>query len=306
MSHDPTPSNRADLAKPPELSLELFSVAYDRLTRHAGNSLSAGLAFGALLSIAPLAIVAIAIASGFLGEGSARAETLALVRGSLGSTAAPIVADWIDQARSWSTGATVIGALLFFLGAARLVGLVDECFEIVFELPPRARETTMQSLQRWAGRQVLHVVVTFGAGLFVAGALVLRASSAGLFSVLDHPAVAAFAWLAQEITSLAVWTAALAVIYRVLPPVRLLRGDVVRGALVSAVLLEAALLALQALASTLELGAAYGAAGGVMATLLTLYGAAQLFLFGAEVTAELAARRARGAALARASSAAEL
>lgn len=277
--------------KPAKLSFELFKVAYDRLTRHAGNSLSGGLAFGALLSIAPLAIVVIAITSAFLGEGAARQETLAVVQGALGEESAPIVAEWIDQARNWSTGATIVGAIMFFLGAARLVGLIDESFEIVFEVPPRNEETALQSIRRWASTQAVQVAVTFVAGLLMAASLFARTLSGAVLHAIDVPAVGVLAWLGQEAVALAVWTAALAVIYRVLPPVRLSKADVVRGAVVSAVLLEAVLLILRALAAQLELGAAYGAAGAIVATLLTLYFAGQTFLFGAEVTAELAERR---------------
>lgn len=285
LTQSPAPS------RPPTLGLDLFRAAYDRLTRHAGNSLSGGLAFGALLSIAPLAIAVIAVSSVVLGEGSARAETLALVRDSLGPSAEPVVAEWIDQARSWSSGATVLGVTLFFLGGARLVGLIDESFEIVFEVPPRDRETTLQAVKRWISAGAVQVGVTFVAGGLMAVSLFFRTVAGNVFGAPEDPFLSALAWLAQEAASLGVWTLALTVIYWALPPVRLGKADIARGALVSAVLLELALLLLRALASRLELGAAYGAAGAIIATLLTLYVAGQLFLFGAEVTAELAERR---------------
>jgi membrane protein len=286
------PSERPAVAKTaPRLSVDVFRVAYDRLARHAGNSLSGGLAFGALLSIAPLAIVVIAIASTFLGEGAAREETLTFVGDALGQQVVPVVARWIDEARQWSAGATVLGVVLFFYGAARLVGLVDECFEIVFQVPPRREETTRQAIKRWLSSQAMAVGITLLAGVLMAGSLVARTVGASLMGTPDDLVLAVLAAALRESVSLTVWVLALAVIYKVLPPVHLHTRDILRGAVVSALLLEVALLVLRALATTLELGAAYGAAGAVVATLLTLYVVAQLFLFGAEVTAELSERR---------------
>jgi len=281
----------AKAPKPPGLGFDVFKTAYNRLSRHAGKSLSGGLAFGALLSIAPLTIAVIAVSSVVLGEGSARVETLQMVRDSLGPSAAPVVAEWIDQARDWSGGATVLGLVLFFFGGARLVGLIDESFEIIFEVPPRDQESTRQAVKRWLTAQAVQWGVTFGAGALMAGSLFFRTIAGNLFGDPADPVLSGALWLLLEAASLAVWTVGLAVIYRVLPPVLLSNGDILRGAVVSAVLLEVALLLLRALASSLELGAAYGAAGAIIATLLTLYIAAQLFLFGAEVTAELGERR---------------
>jgi len=278
-------------ARPRRFSLELLGVAYHRLTTDNGDGLAAGLAFGALLSIAPLLLVVLAAASLVLDEGEARAQLVGLVRDSLGWRAVPMLDGWIDDAQLWSTGATVLGVVLFLFGSARFVGLVESAFQIVFDAPPRPPESFARSVRRFFGSQLRSLLVTLAAGLLILASIVLRALGGWIIDEDSWPPLLA-AWpVLQELLSFAVWVLALVLVYRVLPPVRLHRADVLEGALVSAGLVSLALLLLRTLATHLDFGAAYGAAGAVIGTLITLYAVSQLFLFGAELTAELSARR---------------
>lgn len=277
---------------PARWTLELFGAAYDRLSFDNGDGLAAGLAFGALLSIAPLLLVVLAIASVFLGEGSARDQIVSLASDSLGSRSVPLLTQWIDDARTWSTGATVVGVVLFVFGSARLVSLVDNAFQMVFDGPSRAGEPMRVSIKRYFTVQLTAVFVTLLAGLLMVVSLLLRA--VGQSWVGDDAGALGLVWaLVRESLSFGFWFAALALVYRVLPPIRLDRGDILEGALVSAVLVSVTLLLLRVIASFVDFGAAYGAAGAVVGTLVALYVVSQLFLFGAEITAELAARRGR-------------
>ena len=65
------------------------------------------------LSIAPLLLVVLAVASLALGDGGARDQLSALVHDSLGDRAVPLVSQLIHDARAWSGGATVIGVVFF-------------------------------------------------------------------------------------------------------------------------------------------------------------------------------------------------
>ena len=276
-------------------SPELFLVAYRRLDEDNGDGLAAGLAFGALLSIAPLLLVVLAAASLVLDEGEARAQLVGLMRDSLGWRAVPMLDGWIVDAQIWSTGATVLGVVLFLFGSARFVGLVESAFRIVFDAPARPPESFGRSVRRFFGSQLRSLFVTLAAGLLVLASVVLRAVGGWIIGEDSWPPLSLGWPILQELFSFATWVLALVLVYRVLPPVRLHRADVFEGALVSATLVSLALFALRTLASHLDFGAAYGAAGAVIGTLIMLYVVSQIFLFGAELTAELAARRGRPA-----------
>ncbi len=271
--------------------LELFAAAYNRLTRHGGDSLAAGLAFGSLLSVAPLLLIVLAVLSLIVGEGPARHEALALVRDALGGRATPLVAEWIDDARAWSATATVLGVVLFVYGGGRLIALVDAAFEVVFEVPHAPPMPLGKALRRYFATQLLTLGVTLVAGLLIMGSVLVRIAVPALLGALEDGPLGEVWWIGRSILSFALLFATLALIYRVLPPRKLDRGDILEGALVSTVALEGAFIVLRLVTRHLDLGAAYGAAGAVVGTLIVLYGGAQLFLFGAELTAELSHRR---------------
>lgn len=162
---------------------------------------------------------------------------------------------------------------------------------MIFDVPSRAKDSFAQSIRRYFTTQAKSVAVTLGAGLLMVVSLVVRAIGESTLGGDGHGVLAVLWPIGREMISFAFWFAALAAVYRFVPPVRLDRGDVVCGAAVSAAVVSLTLLVLRLGASVFDFGAAYGAAGAIVATLLTLYVVSQLFLFGAELTAELASRR---------------
>lgn len=272
--------------------LALLGEAARRFTRHGGDSLAAGVSFGMLLSIAPLLVVAVAIASVVLGEGTAREHVVDLVRESLGRPGAALVGTWVEEARTWSGTATALGLTGFLIGAARLVGIIDAAFDVVFEAP-RLTLTWRESARAYLLVQVTGVLVTLVAGLIVVASVLLRALSVSALGMVEGTVSTALVGVVRTLGSLALLTLALGILYRTLPPYRLGRADVVEGALVTALLLDGAAWALSFVLSRVDVAAPYGAAGAVVAVLVWLLVASSIFLFGAEITAERAERRRR-------------
>jgi membrane protein len=273
-------------------SVELFRAAYARLGHDDGDGLAAGLAFGALLSIAPLLLVVLAVSSAVLGDESSRAQLDRLVSESLGHPAVTMIDDWITQARAWSGTATVVGLIMFLIGSARLVGLVDGAFKVVFDVEPKPAPTSfLAQVGGYFASQAKTIGVTLGAGLLMVASLVLRAIGESVFDGIDNQLADALWMIGREVASFFVWMVALALVYWALPPIRLRPSDIWQGAFVSALLVEATLLVLRLGASYFDFGAAYGTAGAVVGTLVTLFIVGDLFMFGAELTAELSSRR---------------
>lgn len=266
---------------------ELIGAAYDRTTRHGGDSLAAGIAFGTMLSLTPLFLIVLAGLSLVVGEGDARSEALALVRDVMGYRGATLVGTWIDDARDWSTTATALGLGLFVFGSARLVGIVETAFKVIFEVPVIPTQSFLRSIRAYAATQLRGLLVTLVAVLLLIVSLLIR---------IVVPI--AFAWansgllvVMSSVLSFSLLFTSLALIFRVLPPRRLLRSEIVEGALISSSILEVSFVLLRVVTLHVDFGAAYGAAGALIGTLIVLYFAAQLFVFGAEITAELEQRR---------------
>jgi len=267
---------------------ELVAAAYNRTTRHGGDSLAAGIAFGTLLSLTPLFLIVLAGLSLVVGEGHARGEALALVRDVVGSRGASLVGTWIDDARAWSTTAGALGLGLFVFGSARLVGIVETAFNVIFELPAAAEPSSFwSSLRAYAATQLKGLGVTLVAVLLLIASLLIRIVAPIAFAWMNEGVLGVI----MSIASFPLLFASLALIFRVLPPRRLLPSEIVEGALISSAILEVAFVLLRLITDHVDFGAAYGAAGALIGTLIILYFAAQLFVFGAEITAELEQRR---------------
>jgi membrane protein len=83
----------------------------------------------------------------------------------------------------------------------------------------------------------------------------------------------------------------MAVMYRILPRRRLAWTDVLFGATVTAALQTVGISLLELWFTRASVGAGYGATGSIVAILVFLYASAQVFVFGAELSAVLLRRR---------------
>lgn len=269
----------------------LFAAAYNRMSRHGADGLAAGIAFGTLLSAAPLLLVVLAIAGQLLGDGAARDQVLDLVRDALGARPARLMAGWIDEVSAWSATATVLGIGFFVFGAGRLALLVDAALEVVFEVEHAPPLALVASLRAYVRLHLMSLAVTFAAGVLLLISLLVRAAAPWAFGDLSG---SIRFWILSHVLSFGLVFGSVALAYRHLPPRRLTTKEVLEGALVTTVMLEIGFAIVRAIADWMDLGAAYGAAGAIIATLITMYLAAQIFLYGAEITAELWHRRRRG------------
>jgi membrane protein len=280
---------------------DVLATAYRRMERHGGDGLAAGLAFGALVSAAPLLLVTLAIVARVLDDHArARAIVDDTVDSMLGSRAVELLSGVLDDVVTWSSTATWVGLVFFLFGATRLAFLIDAAFVAIFEIEGHAPRPTKLSMIPSAIRAHLDAfVVTLVGGLLVSIALLCRAGAPMLASMV-RVAPDEIVWLgvaATEVGQLAIGFGALFVAVAIgnarLPPVRMHASEVLEGALITTLLLEAGLGLLRWIAGLVDLGAAYGAAGTLIATLLVVQWSAQVFVFGAEVTAERVRRRSR-------------
>jgi membrane protein len=270
--------------------LDLVVQAAKRFSRHRGDTLGAALAFNTLLALAPLLVVAVAVLAHLIGEGAARTEALSAVRQAVGPKGVDIVAGWLDVARETSSIATAVGTLLFLVGAARFVNALDVALDAVFEEPTLAepppspwRHEVLQYLRD----KGVHLAVSLGLGLWIAGSLGLRVAIETWWPKAWDPLLGVIRF-GLSFGSLSL---ALAVMYHVLPPRRLAWSDVFFGATVTAGLQTLGAWALGLWFTRAQVGAGYGATGTVVAILVFLYLSAQVFVFGAELSAEILRRR---------------
>lgn len=287
-----TPVGRSPSARPSGAwrgALALAVDAFEGYARHRSDLVAAGLSFRAILSVAPLLLVAQALLGWWLGGARAREAVLAPVQSALGDRSAAALAGWLDAALRYSATATVVGVALFVIGATRFVIALDDALDVVFELPPRRQLAWQTRVRDWVLTQLKAFGVTLG--LVVGLGLALGLAAVATSSLHQ---VGAARWLVEGVQwALGALTlgGALALVYRTLPGVPMSAHDVVIAAAFGTVLLLGATVLLRFYFAVVDVGAAYGATAAVFVALLWLFYSAEAFVLGAELAASSRAHR---------------
>jgi membrane protein len=254
-------------------------------------SMGAALSYYTLFSLAPLLIIAIAVAGLVFGPEAVRGEIFAQLQGLLGDEGATAVEDILKSASTPKSGmlATVVGVGLLVFGATSVFAELQADLDRIWKVPLR-EATGIWTLLR---DRLLSFGMVLGVGFLL------------LVSLIVSAALSAFArwsqgWLAELETmmqavnflvSFALITGLFAMIYKILPRAAIAWQDVWIGSVFTALLFSIGKFAIGFYIGRSHLSAAYGAAGSLVVVLVWVYYAAQIFLLGAEFTCVYAKTR---------------
>jgi membrane protein len=250
------------------------------------SRLAAALAFYTALSLAPLVLVSIAIAGLAFGQEAAEGQIVAEIGGVVGTQGAEAIQAILASARSTSGGiaATIVGVGLLFFGASGVFNELQHALNRVWEVKPRPDRGIVGVLRD----RVVSFTMVLGVGFLL---LVSMVAGAALSAIIEAVGVAgAVARTLDLIIALVATTGLFALIFRVVPDVKVPWRDVWIGAAVTAVLFAVGRLGLGYYLQESSVASSYGAAGSVIAVLVWVYYTAQILFFGAELTQTVARR----------------
>jgi membrane protein len=246
-------------------------------------SRGAAIAFYTVTSLAPVLIIAIAIAGLAFGEEAARGALESQLGGLMGQAGAEVVQDIVRSASNPTAGklASLIGLVTLIITASGVFGEIQASLNKIWKA--EVATVTVSSLLR-ARALSLGLVGTLGFLLLVS--LVVSALLSGLRDALDTwlPGIATLIRIANLLVSLGLITVLFAAIYKILPDRKLEWKDVIVGALVTALLFNLGKSLIGLYLGRSAIGSTYGAAGSAVIVLLWIYYSAQIFLLGAEFT----------------------
>jgi membrane protein len=288
----------AELRPKLEIAWCLVRATVAGFSKDRGDLVAAALAFYTLLSIAPLIIVAVAIAGFVLGEGEARQGLTRLMRDSLGSQFAETVNTWVDDASSSGGFASFIGGLLALLTASRLAAQLRSAMNQIWNVDVFQAEYFKDTIKHYIQRRLFAFLLVVAAGPLLLAVIVSRAVLTGLHHALfaASPLAGTVLQIAQVLFSLFIVAFVSAIVFKVVPDTHIGWRSVWIGALLTSVLFNAGNVLVGWYLGRATVTAAYGAAGSVVVLLLWMYFSAHLFLLGAEFTQAYAARFGRGLA----------
>ena len=256
--------------------------------------MGAALAYYTLFSLAPILVVAIAIAGLAFGQEAVRGEIVGQIDGLVGHQGAQAVQGMLEGAArpSSSIPATIIGIITFFLGATGAFLELQTDLDAIWRVKPKQSGSFFQALLK---QRLISFGLVLGFAYLLLTSLVVSAALAALSTYMGNafPGVAVLWEALDVVVSLAVITALFAMIYKVLPDVKLAWRDVWVGGLVTAGLFTIGKFLIGLYIGTSALSSTYGAAGSVIVVLVWVYYSSQIILLGAEFTREYVKRFGR-------------
>lgn len=246
--------------------------------------LGAALAYYTLFSLAPMLVVAIAVAGLVFGQEAAQGQIVGQIQGLVGVDGARFIESLLQSVNSPSHGviATVIGIVTFLLGATSAFVELQASLNTVWEVQPKPGRGVWGILRD----RLLSFGMLLGIGFLLVVSLVV---SAGLAAVSKYMGdrVPGFMYLAQVLNlvlSVGVVTVLFAMIYKYLPDVKLAWRDVWIGAFATSLLFTLGKFLIGLYLGKSSVASGYGAAGSVVVLLVWVYYSTQILLLGAEFT----------------------
>ena len=246
--------------------------------------LGASLAYYTLFAIAPVLLVATAIGGMAFGAEAVRGEIAGQLEDLIGRQGAQAVENLLEGAsqRRAGTVATALGSIAFVVAAMGAFLELQAALNRIWRAKPNPGTTLRPFLMDRLRSFGLVVAIGFLLMVSLAVTAALAALSGWLSS--QSPSIPLVWSGVSVLVSLVVTTALFALLYRVLPDVRLRWRDVTTGAFVTAVLFTIGQQLIGLYLGQSSVASSYGAAGSVMVLLLWVYYSCQILLFGAEFT----------------------
>jgi membrane protein len=246
--------------------------------------LGASLSYYTLFAIAPVLLVAIAIAGFVFGAEAVRGEIVGQLDELLGREGAQAVQALLAGATREQAGAlaTVVGSVTFVLAATGAFLELQAALNTIWRVKPRP-DVNLRAFLTDRLRS-FGLVVAVGFLLLVSLAVSAALAALGRWVGRTAPDLPVIWNAANLLVSLAVITALFALVYRILPDVHLRWRDVAIGAFVTALLFTLGKQGIGLYLGKSSTASSYGAAGSVVVLLLWVYYSSQIVLLGAEFT----------------------
>ncbi|HEU4626438.1 MAG TPA: YihY/virulence factor BrkB family protein [Steroidobacteraceae bacterium] len=243
----------------------------------------AALAFYTVFSLAPILIVAIAIAGLFFGEEAARGEIYAQMSDLIGSQGAQAIQAMIHNASRPGAGAfaTLVGVVTLFIGATTALAELKDGLDQIWEVPPERTS----GFWYFVRKRLLSIGLILSIGFLLLVSLVFSAIVAAMAKRWGpEDPTGTLLQTANFVFAFILVTLLFAMIYKILPATRIAWRDVLIGSVVTAALFSIGKFAIGLYLGNSAITSSYGAAGSVILVLVWVYYSAQIFLLGAEFT----------------------
>ena len=293
---------RCDIGKPADRRVRMWvrlkgSVLWETVRELRADrpmELAAAVSYYTMLSLAPIVLVTVAVASLAFGREAVEGRIVYEMRGLVGESGAELVQAvlanaWDPVAGTWSIA---IGIATLLVGATTVFVQLQDALNRIWDVEPKPNASALKSFVK---DRLLSLAMVVGIGFLLMVSLVVSAALSALGewaggSFEESPAALQVLNLA---VSLVVITLLFGMIFKLLPDAKVAWREVWLGAFATSALFTAGKYLIGLYLGRASVGSAYGAAGSAVVLMVWVYYAALIVFFGAELT-HVHAERARG------------
>lgn len=263
---------------------ELLKAAFNRWNEVNAPRLGAALSFYTMLSIAPLLVLSIAIAGMVFGPKAAQSDVIGQVQDLIGYEGGKVLQSLLLDANKLTAGisAAVVGLFMLLFGASGVFGELRDSLNWLWGV----KNTTSGGLMSMIQYRFFSFAMVLGIGFLLLVSLLLSTAiaAAGTFFGGYMPIPEGVLHLVNVAVSFLAVTVLFALLYKIVPDIRIEWKDVWIGAAVTSGLFSIGKFLIGLYLGKASVGSAYGAAGSLVVFMVWVYYSAQIFFLGAAFT----------------------
>ena len=268
---------------------QLLKRVFEEFSADKCPRMAAVLAYYTIFSLAPLLVLAIALAGMVWDPEDVRGGVAAQIERTIGPGGAEQVQGMLKSVQQPGRGtwATTLSLLGLVIGATAALGQLQAALNEAWSVEPNPRQGWGGWVQNFFVQRLVSLVLVL---LIAALLLVSAATSTALAAVSAHVGAVlpggmskASALVIHSLADLVLFTLLFAAIFKILPDAKVAWRDVWTGAAVTAVLFIVGKFALGFYLGQQSTQSAYGAVGSIGIVLIFIYYAAMILLFGRRV-----------------------
>jgi membrane protein len=252
----------------------------------AGSLLGGALAFYAMLSTAPLLVIALYVAGIFTTEKLARDALLENITHYVGAGGAATLGGLIERVQRPGGGwRGVLAGLVLVYASTRLFNELEAALDHLWSLPEPPSQSFLQNVRREVRRRLVNFALVLATGVILIVLVILKLGHDAVL-VKFHLTMGAGWQLIEGGGSVAVCTVLFAALFRLLPSASFPWKQALLGGAVTAALFSAGAYGITAYLAHTHVAETYGDAASIVVLLLWVHYSAQIFLLGAAFTGE--------------------
>jgi membrane protein len=263
-------------------------LTYQGWKEDNGSRLAAALTYYTVFSLAPMLIIAIAVAGLIWQRQAVQDQVLSQVQGLIGAQGKTFISGLLDSASKPAQGvfATIVGVVTLIFGALGVFNELHNSLNTVWDVPEKKVVGMWNSIKEVVMNRFLSFTMVLGIGFMLLVSLVISTGISALGNWVGTvlPFQEVILQIINLIISIGILTVFFGLIFKVLPDANIAWRDVWVGAFVTAILFSIGKTLIGLYLGSSAVGTTFGAAGSLVLLLLWVYYSAQILFFGAEFT----------------------